>query len=200
MRTQVWSLLIAISCSAVAFAQIVGDMSSDRIREAIALGTKARDLEPYRINEGANWSPPFKFAVYTTPFLRVALAAYNAKKQYKQFTEADVQPSMLAPEVEVYASSQPIEGTQIANVETIVLLPYKGKDRSTAILPTRTSALPDEYRNLYGFVGRGGGMLAVFPLDAWQENNELHVVFDKPVAFSGSADVKSRIYLRGGAR
>lgn len=94
-------------------------------------------MEPYRIQEKARWSWPPLIGYYTTPFLRVALAANTAKKHYKPFTEADVTAEMLAPEIQVYASSQPVQGTVIANVETIVLMPKKSKDRSQGIQPTR---------------------------------------------------------------
>ncbi len=76
-------------------------------------------------------------AVHTTPFLRVALAANVAKKRYQRFTEADVTPEMIAPEIHVYATSQALEGAAIANVVTVVLLPYKSKDRDRAVQPTR---------------------------------------------------------------
>ena len=183
-------------------AQIVYPMSPERIREAISLGTSARALGPYRIQEKARWSWPPLIAVYTTPFLRVALAANAAKNRYQQFTEADVTSAMIAPEIQIYAPSQSVQGTAIANVETIVVLPYNSKDASQAVHPAQLKEASQEYKNLLGFTGEGRGMLAIFPLDAWQESNEVHVVFDMaipsshgPSARGGCIDCKSRIYL-----
>lgn len=202
MKTVVWTLILTLGCGVTAKAQIVRDMTPDQIREAIAVGTKAKDLGAYRIQEKARWSWPPLIGFYTTPFLRVALAANTAKKHYKQFTESDVTPEMLAAEIQVYAPSQAVQGTEIANVETIVVLPSKSKDRGQAIQPTRTSDASEEYKNLYGFSGEGKGKLAVFPIDVWQDGSEVHVVFDRgipssqgPGKMGGCTDCRSRIYL-----
>lgn len=202
MRSAILYLTLAISFGATATAQVVREMSPDRIREAIALGNAAKDIRAYRIQEKARWSWPPLIALYTTPFLRVALAANTAKQHYKQFKESDVTPEMLAPEIQVYAPSQPVQGTEIASVETIVLMPNKSKDRSLAIQPRSISDATEEYRNLFGFSGEGKGKLAIFPLEVWQESNEVHVVFDHEIPSSqgpgkmgGCTDCKSRIYL-----
>jgi hypothetical protein len=199
-RTVVAGLTLAIG--APAQAQIVREMTPERVREAIAFGTKTKDLRPYRIQEKARWSWPPLIAVYTTPFLRVALAANAAKKQYRAFTEANVTPEMIAPEIQIYAASQSLGGTAIANVQTIVVLPHNSKDSSRAIHPARMNEASVEYKNLFGFSGEGTGMLAVFPLDVWTENNEVHVVFDTGIPSSngagslgGCTDCKVRIYL-----
>jgi len=202
MRTIVLSLVLVVGLGAAARAQIVRDMSPDRIREAIAMGNKAKDLGAYRIQEKARWSWPPLIGFYTTPFLRVALAANTAKKHYKQFSESDVTQEMLAPEIQVYAPSQPAEGAAIANVETIVLMPNKSNDRGLAIQPISMTDATEEYKNLFGFNAVGKGKLAVFPIDVWQEGNEVHVVFDHgipgsqgPRKMGGCIDCKSRIYL-----
>jgi excisionase family DNA binding protein len=137
-------------------------------------------------------------------FLRVALAANAAKKQYRVFTEANVTPEMIAPEIQIYASSQSLGGTAIANVQTIVVLPHNSKDSNRAVHPTRMNEASEEYKNyknLFGFGGEGKGMLAVFPLDVRTENNELHVVNDTGIPSSngagslgGCTDCKVRLY------
>jgi hypothetical protein len=199
-----WALTLAgiFAVAAAAHAQIVRDMSPERIREAIALGTKAKDLGGYRIQEKARWSWPPLIGFYTTPFLRVALAANAAKKQYKTFTEADVTPDMVKPEILVYAPSHAAQGADIASVETIVVLPRNGKDPGQAVHPTEVKDASEAYKNLLGFSGEGKGLVATFPLDAWREDFEVHVVFDRaipssqgPNAVGGCTDCKSRIYL-----
>jgi hypothetical protein len=201
MRFIVICVILVIACGA-AQAQIVRTMSPDRIQEAISFGANSKDLRPYRIQEKARWSWPPLIAFYTTPFLRVALAANNAKKHYKPFGEADVTPEMLVPEIQVYAPSQAVQGTEIANVETIVLMPSKSTDRNLAIQPKTMSSATEEYKNLYGYSGTGTSKLAAFPVDVWQEGNEVHVVFDHTIPSSmgpgksgGCIDCKSRIYL-----
>lgn len=196
------TLLIACLVATEVSGQIVQEMTPERIREAIALGVKSNELAAYKIQEKARWSWPPQIGVYTTPFMRVALAAHTAKKRYKPFTESDVTREMVAPEVHVYAASRPLEGGAIANVETIVVLPHNSKDLSQAVHPTAVTEASQQYKNLFGFTGEGRGMLAAFPLDVWRKDNEIHVVFDKeipsshgPGARGGCTDCKSRIYL-----
>jgi hypothetical protein len=184
----------AVGCVATAQAQIVSDMTPERIREAIGLGSGTKELKPYVVQEKTSafkWSGPV-IAVYTTPFLRVALAANAAKRQYVQFSETDVTQQMTAPEIHVFAPSVPAGGTRIANVKTIVLIPVGSKDLSQTIRPKQMLEATQEYKNLFGFTGQGQAQLAVFPLDAWHEGNEIHVVFDRAIsASSGSSGIKS---------
>jgi len=193
-------LFVMSTIIGVVQAQIIRDMTPERIREAIALGTKSKDLRWYSVQEKARFTWPPLIAVYTTPFLRVALAANAATKQYKTFTEADVTPDMIKPEILVYAESHTVQGADIANVETIVVLPHNSKDANQAVHPTEMKDVSQEYKNLLGFSGEGKGLVAIFPIDAWNENNDLRVVFDKTIPGSSGGlgacrDCKSRIYL-----
>lgn len=195
--------LVALTALArVAQAQVIQEMTPERIREAIALGMSGKDVRPYRIQEKARWSWPPLIGFYTTPFLRVALAANAAKKRYQPFTEADVTPDMIAPEVQVYAPSHDLGGAVIANVVAVVLLPRDSRDASRAIQPTRIQDVTEQYKNLFGYTGEGGGKVASFPLAVWTERYDAHVVFDRPIpssqsatAMGGCTDCKSHIYL-----
>lgn len=76
-------------------------------------------------------------------------------RQYGQKTQQAVQrdgchhgTEMLAPEIQVYAPSHPVQGTEIANVETVVVLPCKRKDSSQAIHLTRIP--PSLHRRVLG--------------------------------------------------
>jgi hypothetical protein len=205
MGTHISVLIFVVTTliGADAHAQIIRDMSPERIREAIAVGSKAKNVWVYTIQEKARWSWPPLLAVYTTPFLRVALAANAAKKQYKTFAETDVTPDMLKPEIQVFIPSRALQGTSIANVQTIVLLPHNSKDAAQAVHPTSVTEATQEYKNLLGFTGEGKGMVAVFPIDAWREDYDAHVVFDAeipssqgPGAVGGCMDCRSRLYLK----
>jgi len=195
-------MALFLVAASTAGAQIVSDMTPVTIREAIAMGTKAKDLGWYRIQEKARFTWPPLIALYTTPFLRVALAANNAKKHYKVFTEADVTHEMLAPEIQVLVPSQWADGGAIANVETIVLLPHNSKDASQAIHPAQTKDPPEEYKDIPGFPGGGKSLIAIFPIAVWKEGNDVRVVFDRaipgamgPKALGGCTDCKARLYL-----
>src|SRR5687768_8054551 len=100
-------------------AQVVTEMTPERIRDAIA-DTKTDGC--YELRKG--------YACFTTPYSRVVLAARSAKKEYKPFAEADA-ADLLAPFIEVVARPQPSmiigsgrTGPPI-DVKTIVVLPRK---------------------------------------------------------------------------
>jgi hypothetical protein len=201
-RTLVVGMILALSGTVQ--AQVVRDMTPERIREAIALGTKSKELDPYKIQEKARFSWPPLIAVYTTPFLRVALAANTAKKQYRAFNEADVTPDMIAAEIQVFATSKSLGDAGIANVVTVILLPHNAKNPQQAIRPARTGAASEQYKNVFGITGEGQGLIAVFPIDVWTEDKDVHVVFDAGIppsnpfgtgGLGGCTDCKSRIYL-----
>jgi hypothetical protein len=182
--------------------QVVRDMKPEQIKEAIAFGVKEKNVTAYRIQEKARFSWPPLIGAYTTPFIRVAIAANAAKRQYRAFTAADVTPEMIAPEVLVYAPSKSLGGAQIANVVTIALLPVGSKDLQQAIHPIRISEAPEQYRNLLGFEAEGRGILAAFPVSVWTEDKEIHIVFDQRIPSSngggslgGCTDCKVKIYL-----
>jgi hypothetical protein len=180
MRRAVGTCVLAVVASLSVLAQDERflNFSTD---DAIQYGLKQKNVELYRLQAPARWSWPPRVGGFTTPFLRVALAANAAKSKYKTFTSADVSADLLAPEVHIVASSQDAGGGAIANVETIVVLPKGSKDPSKAIQPLRTQPLNEEYKNLLGFTAEGRGMIAVFPLSILREDNEVRVVFDKRI-------------------
>jgi hypothetical protein len=120
--------------------------------------------------------------MFSTPYLRVALAARQAKITYRApFTAADVTPDMVAPELYVYASSQ-TNGPTVINVVTVVITPHGGspsEKQAKAIHPVRFEVMPMTFQNLFGFKAEGTGWIAVFPLSALSEDNDLHVVYDR---------------------
>jgi hypothetical protein len=132
------------------------------------------------------------FGSFSTPFTRVTAAAAAAKRTYKTFTVADVTPDLIAPELHVYVLSKPW-GIEAARVEAVVITPAKGKEdekRARAIQPLRLEPTPAMFRNLLGVEFEGEHVLAVFPLSALSEANEVHVVYAVPVPGGPDGDVK----------
>lgn len=196
VRISLCGLVLALGLAVHAEAQVVTQMTPALIQEAINKGGDGT----YKLQERSGWGNGPVLGYFTTPYSRVALAAASARKRYKPFTAVDVTPDMLLPELHVYAVSQAVEGTSaIANVEAVVVMPYKSKDRSRAVQPIRTTELTEEYKNLMGAVANGRSILAVFPLSVLDEKNELRVVFDRGVpgsaALKGCADCGLRFKL-----
>lgn len=181
MKLATVTTLLTILVGPLALAQDEELFSKISVEEAIAHGNKQKNVDLYKLQAPARFSWPPRVGGFTTPFLRIALAANAAKKKYKTFGPSDVTAEMLAPEIHIIASSQSAGGTAVANVETIVVLPKGIKDPSKAIQPTRTFPLDEQYQNLYGFTAEGRGMIAVFPLSILREDNEVRVVFDKKI-------------------
>ncbi len=183
-------------------AQVVRDMTSNDIKQAIALGAKAKDIELHEIKSqsGFSWdSDKVRWGYFSTPFLRVAMAANSAKKQYKSFTERDVTPELVAPELHVYASAASLGGMRVANVEAVVITKVGQEDRSSAVHPAKITELPEEYLNLFGARVSGRSVFAVFPLEVLSGQNEIHIVFDTRVksGATGCEDCKMRFNLKG---
>lgn len=197
MRVSAYGVVLAVGCAVHAQAQVVTEMTPALVQEAIDRGGQGT----YKLQERSGWGNGPVIGYFTTPYSRVALAAAAARKCYKTFTSADVTPEMLLPELHVYAVSQAIEGKMnaIANVEAVVIMPYKSKERPAAVQPIRTTELTEEYRNLMGAVASGRSLLAIFPLSVLDEKNELRVVFDRYVpgssAVKGCADCGVRFKL-----
>ena len=173
-----------------ASAQLVTDMTPERIEEAISQAKKAETCYPLQWGGGKVFGMSVRgneFGCFTTPYSRVVQAAQAARKKYKQFTAADVTPDLIASEIHVFAFPQTMgkHGEHIVNVTAAVVMPVKSKDRSVAIQPVRTSGLTTEYKNLLGATWEGSGLLAVFPLSVLSESNEVRLVYDDKIGSCG---------------
>jgi hypothetical protein len=159
--------------------QIVTDMTPGAIKEAI----KAGQANP-RISFGAIAATSLGMTsvvcpgTFSTPFLRVAVAAARAKTEFRKFSETDVTPEMAAPEVQIYAEPLTV-GASTYNVTAIVITPRKGtrdEKEAQAIHPTKFEDVPVSIQNLYGMKTEGTGRFATFPLSVLTKDNEVHIV------------------------
>ncbi len=214
MRTRRWPVLAMVTVAIVAASEIlrgqpvVVQMTQQLISEAIRAGENG-DIADGVIAKSSGWSwGSIHIATFSTPFMRVAMAARQAKKAYRKFTPADVTPEMTAPELHVYAWPQmnganqprrePIGGRPIydrapagaANVTAIVITPRQGdqaQKMSLAIHPVRFEEMSVLWQNLFGAEIRTLGMVAAFPLSALSEANEVHIIYDKAATIGTNA-------------
>ncbi len=126
-------------------------MRPSDIQAAIVYGSSRKAVPRYVIRKGGFFGSVYKpvLGVFTTPFLRVAQAAFEAKKQYKVFSAADVSREMLAPVLLVYGFS-PADGARIASVQSIIVTPKGRHEPETAIRPDSSKEVPVEFRNQMG--------------------------------------------------
>jgi hypothetical protein len=179
-------------------SQITAPMTAARVKEAIAYGAAARELRLYELSGRMGRVR----CGYTTPFLRVAMAAHEAKKNYKPFAERDVTEEMAGPFITVACPSTFVGGTGpqayrvFANVQNIVVTAKDGT--GMAIQPISKEPMPEIYQNAFGAKVEAAGILATLPVAAFaQPGAELHVIFDKKVkaGFGGCEDCALEIRL-----
>jgi hypothetical protein len=177
-------VLLAASMAIPIRAEVLTELSPAQIKEAIAAPEKAASC--YRLTKGRFAMEVFADC-FTTPFSRVVGAAREAKRKYKPFSEADVTPELIAAgELQIHGLAGPAARGGVASVDTIVVMPEGSKDRSKAVMPTKTTEVSAEYKNALGASYEGKSVTAVFPLSVLTERNTVHSVFDKHRAASGA--------------
>jgi hypothetical protein len=205
-KIQLCITLLALSTVASHAQRIVADMSPKMIAEAIQAGERG-NVPSGVMSEKSGWSwGSLHIATFSTPFMRVAAAARQAKKEYRKFSSQDVTPEMVAPELHIYAWAN-AEGVSAANVSAVVITSKQGNQAQKmekAIHPTRFEPIPQQFQNLFGATAQGTGRIAVFPLDALSEANEVHVVYDRSATIGANAaggvkcdDCKAGFSLKG---
>lgn len=188
-QTMATAALIVLSIAAIHGQKVVLDMTPQLIAEAIQAGERGR-VPPGVLSEKSGWSwGSLHIATFSTPFMRVAAAAGQAKKEYKRFAAAEVTAELIAPELHVYAWAT-TEGVSTSNVSAVVITPKKGSQAEKmerAVHPTRFEPIPQQFQNLFGATAQGVGRMAVFPLSALSQGNEVHVVYDRSATIGGNA-------------
>ena len=81
--------------------------------------------------------------------------------------------------IHVFASSRKAnKGPGVYNVQAMVVMPAKSKDRDLAVHPLVAKPMTEQWRNMLGYTSEGSVMFAVFPLSVLRNTNELRVVYD----------------------
>jgi hypothetical protein len=189
MRAAALLVVMALSGTA-AWSQVVTEMTPEKVREAIALADSGGlnalpnggfyPMEPNVMGGKGEFHGNF-----TTPFSRVVIEAIEARKRHRKFTESDVTPDMIAPELRVYTppicryvASQQRCG-DLANVESVVITPHGSKGRGQTIQPSRSEPVPVNYQDLIGGHWAGHAVVSTFALSALTEANEVRILYDK---------------------
>ena len=146
---------------------------------AIRTGQKDR-IRPLSLDRKILGIPAATFGGLTTPFLRVAIAASEAKAKMIPFDSSRVTEEMLAPTLIVYAYPQ--IGKKMSDghrsVEHVVLIKTGSKDAADAIQPTTITPFDESASNLFGATIREEGRIASFPLDAFREGMSILIMYE----------------------
>lgn len=166
----------ALSWSSVG-AQVITEITPVAVAEAIKEGTAAKNIRFYPARGGAFDIGANISVAYSTPYIRVAFAANEAKRRYKPFTAADVTDEMKASELRVYAPAWAgSDKRTIVSPEAIVVL--QGGENGSVVQPTSTQEMTEEFQNLFGAKADGHSMVAAFPLSALKDGNVIRVVWN----------------------
>ena len=170
-------------CAPHANAQLVTEMTTERIGEAIAVGM---DSSEPRLGIGMLYGQPIEgrpgphvCGSFVTPFARVATEARVAKKNYRPFTSDHIVPAMIEPMVTVLATA--IEGREIATVrrvKLVIVAPIFSEDVAAAMRPVSMEAREQTYSNALGAKMVGVSAMATFPISAFSSDNEVRIVYE----------------------
>lgn len=162
-----------LALAVIARPAVAQNAAAAWIQEAITYGT-TKKVKPLVI---------VPIGTATTPFLRVALAASDAKKMMKNFGPGDVTEEMRRPEIVVRA--HPAFGPKIRDthrsVEHIVIQKKGSRSPEDAIQPTTTEIFESSVGNSFGAEVQRNGMVAAFPVEAMREGYQIAVIY--PSAF-----------------
>ncbi len=160
-----------------AHATVVSELTDAAIDDAIAFGvalaastdeTKAF-LREYSLGD----------TQVITPWLRVAMAARDAKSKYLPFDRAQVTKDMRALTFALTAPGVPPHreiGFPAINVKHAVVAGGAGAD-ATITQPQSISSTTQEWKNGFGnVVASTQGVVAIFPLALLKEGNEVRVI------------------------
>jgi hypothetical protein len=177
-----------------------GEMTPDRIRQAISWGLSApeRDLEQYEIRADRNWVLNFD-----TPFLRIAQFSRAMKIQNQPISEADVSPKLVAGELHVYAharvDSSASGSLPLPNIEYIFIMKAAPDGPAETILPLSVQSflrrVPRSEADPWGPTRIAKSVKGTFPLHALAPGNEVRILFEGGLIHSVKleADLLARV-------
>ncbi len=145
------------------------------VQQAIDMGA-GKGIHPYPLKRIG-----VELASFTTPFLRVAIAAADAKKKLMKFDGSMVTDEMLQDVVIVRVP--PIMGRDMSSpkegVAHVVIKKPKSKNPDDALQPTTEEPFTESASNLMGAKIEMQGIIATFPLSALKEGQVFFIVYER---------------------
>jgi hypothetical protein len=155
-----------------------GTLPPKWIDEAIKYGLTAKDTPVYWLKGALGIEG---YGRIQTPFLRVASAAYDAKKKLMKFSYKDITKEMLAPEISVYVI--PRMGSKFSDVhrsaEHVVIRKQGSQNPNEVIQPTKIEKINETFSTAAGGKVIEQAVFATFPLTALKEGYEFYIIYEK---------------------
>ena len=170
------------------------------IDAALALGQQSKSVSPIALGRRkgllerfSDWKKDPGIAFFTTPYVRVALAAEDARRKLKPIAAGNISAWMLEPVLTVYVPQyEDLGGGRVTNTipEHVVIRAVGSSAPNAAVQPIGTRPY-DESKDWIVQVGEtrtGDGLIADFPLQSLKVGNEFYVVFRRSQSSIRSQD------------
>lgn len=142
------------------------------VNQAIRLG-QSEKVRPYRFHNIIAGD----VGNFTTPFLRVEIAASEAKEKLMVFVPSDVTEEMLAPVLIVTVYPFIYDFSIHYSAKHVVIKKQKSSDPADAIQPTTIKPYEVTANTAGGGKVTENGVVATFPLDALRAGNEFAFLY-----------------------
>ena len=192
MRYSIAVALAACLLVVSAFAQVpslASALTPRQVQEAIDWGTGKIKINGKKL-EGNQHFQITEYGVYSgafllTPFLRVAVAAQEAKTNYAPFGPAEA--AALLTDSLCYVVAYPYdrgpgrasELERYASVERMLIMPRNSDDASKAIQPVWTKPYTNTLKNQLGLTMETVTLTAAFPCEAVTPANDVIYILNR---------------------
>jgi hypothetical protein len=171
--------LLLVLLAVPARAEIVRNMTPERVREALAWGAAQKEIPAYPLKSGI-YGRAQRWAVVSTPFSRVAEVGHKAKREYATVDETVISADLLEPYVDILVGPRVIQPytnrpARVIGVSKVVIT---GRNGTSPLQPLEQAPLVQSYGNLFGAEWIANAVSARFPLDVVRADTEVHVVYE----------------------
>ncbi len=172
-----WLVILLVALTALPAHAETPDPPS-WVASAMKLG-QTNKVQPYPI-ERKFFGGRIIFATFTTPFLRVAIAAAEAHKKFKPFDASMITDEMLADTLVVHVL--PIFSPDMVgahrSADHIVIKKTKSTDPTSVIQPLFVEPFSESAANGFGAHIERQGLIATFPLTALREGSAFYLIYE----------------------
>jgi len=161
------------------------------VDDAIKLGLSKKKYGPYEIGKKMI-GIKFTYATMLTPYIRVAMAASDARRKMMTFTRDNVTAEMLEPVAVCYIP--PLMGDKVGDIhrsaEHIIIKKIKSKDPKDVIQPIKIVKEDKTFSTPLGVKVTKQAVWATFPLEALKEGFEFTIMYENNVLTKDTFNVK----------
>lgn len=175
MKTAVALAILLLPVPGVRAGEIVKEMTPALIQQALEWGATQKNAPTYRLK-----GPRGRFVSFDTPYARVAVLSYAAKREYRTIEVNRIDSSIVGPFVTIHAAPQNIRPSRYtrARVVGVRRIVVTGPEGTSPVQPIEETPKVVKYGNAMGAQWEVQSVTSKFPIDALRTDSEVHVVYD----------------------